>query len=78
MHTHVENIINFRNCAYSFNGTNIANMRRSELQPLAQALGLRGDFSKNQLLTMMITKLDAIGASKELSEHWSTPSETAS
>lgn len=78
MHVNVENIINFRNCAYSFNGTNIANMRRAQLQPIAAALGIRGDFTKNQLLTMMIAKLDAVGAAKELSEQWPTPNQNAS
>lgn len=70
MKTTYETVINFRNCPYSFNGENLANLRRAQLQPIAAALGIRGDFSKNQLLTMMIGKLEAVNASAEISESW--------
>ena len=72
MHTTVETIINFRNCPYTLNGENIANLRRVEVQNLAAVLGIRGEFSKNQLLTRMIEKLAAVDAPKELSEQWPT------
>lgn len=70
MKTTTETIINFRNCPYSINGENLANLRRAQLQPLAAAIGIRGEFTKNQLLTMMLAKLAAMDASKELSDDW--------
>ncbi len=70
MKTTTETIINFRNCPYSMNGENLANMRRAALQPIAAAVGIRGELSKNQLLTLLIGKLNAMGAPKELSEGW--------
>lgn len=70
MRTTVETIINYRNCPYSLNGDNLANLRRAQLQPIAAAVGIRGEFTKNQLLTRLIEKLAAMGASTEISEHW--------
>lgn len=70
MKTTTETIINFRNCPYSLKGENLANLRRAQLQPIAAAVGIRGEFTKNQLLTMLIEKLSAMGASADITEHW--------
>lgn len=70
MKTTVETIINFRNCPYTLGSENLANLRRAQLQPIAAAVGIRGEFTKNQLLTLLIEKLGAMGASKDISEHW--------
>ena len=68
MKTTVETIINFRNCPYSFGKENLANMRRSQLQRIGAAVGIVGDRSKNELLTILIARLDAMGAEKELTD----------
>lgn len=70
MKSTVETIINYRNCPYSLNGENLANLRRAQLQPIAAAVGIRGEFTKNQLLTRLIEKLSAMGASSDIAEHW--------
>lgn len=70
MKTTVETVINFRNCPYSLKGENLANLRRAQLQPIAAAVGIRGELTKNQLLTLLIEKLSAMGVSSDLSEHW--------
>ena len=63
-----EVIINFRNCPYTLNGQNLANLRRSQLEPIANALGIREEMSKNQLLTRMISLLKANSAEQELAD----------
>lgn len=68
MKTTVETIINYRSCAYTYKGENIANLRRAELYPIASAVGIAGDLSKNQILTQLIPKLDAMQCEKEITE----------
>lgn len=68
MKTTVETIITPKMCVYTFNGTNLAEMRRAALSPLCSAVGITGDMSKNQMLTLLIAKLDSIGCEKALTQ----------
>lgn len=68
MKTTVETIVTPKMCAYTFNGTNLAEMRRAALTPLCSAVGIVGDMSKNQMLTLLIARLDALGCEKELTQ----------
>lgn len=63
MHTTVENYIGPRDCRYKWRGVNIVNLRRVQLYKLAQCFRLGTPAStKNQLLTMLIGRLDAMNA----------------
>ena len=68
MKTTVETIINYRMCNYTFQGENLANLRRSQLQPIAAAVGIKGELSKNEILTQLLPKLAALDCEKEISD----------
>ena len=69
MHTVVTNMIGTRECQYTFNGINLANLRRAELYRLARALDLGSpDSSKNEMLLAMIAKLNMMSAEQELTD----------
>ena len=57
-------------CPYTVNGVKLIEMRKAALIPHATALGVpvAADTSKNDLVRMMIGKLDAGGAPLELTE----------
>lgn len=59
-----------RDCPYTLRGQNLATLRRARLRPIAIALGLEGEGSKNELLHRLIARLKAANADKELDKHW--------
>lgn len=61
-------IINYRNCPYTIGTENLANLRRVQLQRLASAIGIVGDWPKNDLLTRLIAYFDAHNVDKDLAK----------
>jgi len=57
-----------KQCPYSFNGQNLAAMRRAKLRERAKNLGVSPDGSKQAILIRVIGKLKVMDAPKELSE----------
>lgn len=69
MHTTVVQILGKRECPYTFNGVNLAEMRRAELYRLARAFDLGGpQQSKNELLTLLISKLKLMNSEQEITD----------
>ncbi len=57
-----------KNCPYSFNGQNLAAMRRAKLRQIAKALKVSPDGSKQEILKRLIGALGVAGAPKELND----------
>ena len=64
--THVH-MISPSMCKYFLHGQNLAEIRRVKLAPIARALKVKADGSKNEMLGLMIGKLNAMGAETEIS-----------
>ena len=62
------NYIAPKQCPYSFNGENLAAMRRAKLRLLAKKLKVSPDDSKQAILTRLIGKLKVMDAPKELTD----------
>ncbi len=62
------NYISSRQCPYSFNGENLAAMRRAKLRLLAKELEVSPDDSKQAILVRLIGKLKVMDAPKELTD----------
>ena len=62
------NYIAPKQCPYSFNGENLAAMRRTKLRQLAKKLGVSPDDSKQAILVRLIGKLKFMDAPKELTD----------
>ncbi len=57
-----------KDCPFTIDGKNLAEMRRAELRPYAKKLQVSADGSKQAILLRVIGKLKVIGAPKELNE----------
>ena len=57
-----------KNCPFTKNGKNLAEMRRAVLRPLAKSLKVSAGGSKQEILKRVIGKLKVIDAPKELSD----------
>ena len=69
MKTTYIDMITPKHCPYTWQGENIANLRRVKLFRLAQAMNAgTPQHSKNDLLKEMITRLNAMGAEYEISD----------
>ena len=56
-----------KDCPYTLNGENLAEMRRARLNKIAMALELGPLNTKNETLGAIMARLNAIEADKELS-----------
>lgn len=67
--TSTVNVLGARDCRYTLDGKNLANMRRAELFRIARCFDLGNpDASKNELLSGLIAKLNLMGAEDELAD----------
>lgn len=57
-----------KDCEFTINGVNLAEMRRAKLRPIAKALGVSADDSKQAILLRIIGKLKVNGSPKELND----------
>lgn len=57
-----------KDCPFTFNGQNLAAMRRAKLRQIAKSLGVSPDGSKQDILRRTIANLKVTGAPKELSD----------
>ncbi|MEE9158971.1 MAG: hypothetical protein V3U60_11355 [Gammaproteobacteria bacterium] len=57
-----------KECKYTLNGQNIAEMRRTKVNKIAASLKLEPKGPKNETLAMVIARLNALEAPNELSE----------
>ena len=62
------NYIAPKQCPYSFNGENLAAMRRAKLRQIAKSLKVSPDGSKQEILKRLIGALGVAGAPKELTD----------
>jgi alcohol dehydrogenase class IV len=70
MRTVVTQIIGPRECPYTWQGRNLAEMRKAELNPIAKALGVFDpNVTKNDLLLSMIGKLRHSKSELELTDN---------
>ncbi len=65
--THIT-VINTRNCKYTWDGENISEMRLVRLRKIAAAVGVTGDLTKNEMLTLMLGRFRKMDAPLELTE----------
>jgi len=64
-HTNIH-FISSVNCKYTLNGKNLAELRKVKLRPIARALGVIQDGSKNDMLAAIIAILNSKSAEPEL------------
>ena len=57
-----------KDCEFTINGVNLAEMRRAKLRPIAKALGVSAEGSKQEILLRTIGKLKVNDAPKELND----------
>ena len=55
-----------KQCPYTVDGKNLTEFRRAQLRKVAQAVKVKAEGSKNELLQRIIQKLNLINANKEL------------
>lgn len=55
-----------RECEFTVDGQNLVTLRRAKLRPLAKAMSLNPDGTKQELLRRLIGRLRSSGAPKEL------------
>ena len=60
--------ISVRDCPFTWNGQNLAAMRRAKLRLLAKGVKISAAGSKQEILKRLLGKLQAMGAPKELRE----------
>ncbi len=65
--THTK-FLGVKDCPYTKNGKNLAEIRLAKLRPIAQSLKLNADGTKNEVLGLIIGKLQLLEAPQELSE----------
>lgn len=58
-----------KDCKYTYNGTNLVEMRRAKLYPIARSLDISGEMSKNDLLIKLVAKLNALESADEITEN---------
>jgi len=68
MQTTFTRFLSVKDCPYTQNGTNLAELRRAKLRPLAKTLEVSSEGTKNEMLGLIIGKLKAIEAPSELSD----------
>ena len=57
-----------KDCPFTIDGKNLAEMRRSDLRPYAKKFGVSADGSKQEILQRLIGRLKVADAPKELNE----------
>lgn len=57
-----------KDCEFTINGVNLAEMRRAKLRPIAKSLRVSAEGSKQEILLRVIGKLKVNGAPKELND----------
>ena len=57
-----------KDCQFTKNGQNLAEMRRAVLRPIAKSIKVSAEGSKQEILRKIIAKLKVIDAPKELSD----------
>ena len=62
------NYLGCKDCPFTLNGTNLVEMRRSELRPYAKAMNVSAEGSKQEILKRMIARLKVNDAPKELND----------
>lgn len=62
------NFLSSRDVKYFYDDVNLFEMRRAKLRLLARSMGLPAEGSKNELLQLLLGKLDSIGAPENLNE----------
>ena len=60
--------ISVKDCPYSIEGNNLAEMRRARLRKIAIAISVSAEGSKQDILKRVIGRLKASGAPKELND----------
>lgn len=55
-----------RECPYTANGQNIAELRRAKLRKIAESIKVDSTGSKNEILGRVITRLRSLNSDKEL------------
>jgi len=75
--TNYQNFISASNCKYTFKGQNLVEMRRAKLRLIAGAFGLDTEAIKNDLLGLIIVKLNAMGAENEITDLVQKPKKPA-
>lgn len=68
MKTTVLRQISPKDCLYTLNGRNLAEVRRTHIEKIANSLDLPFNTSKNEMLGLIMAKLDSLGADKELAD----------
>jgi len=68
MKTTYTRFLSVKDCPYTQHGRNLAEIRLAKLRPIAQSLEVNSTGTKNDVLTLIIGKLNAIEAPNELSE----------
>lgn len=68
METTILKHIGPKDCPYTLKGRNLAEVRRFKIIGIATALDIKATGSKDEMLTMIIAKLNAMESEKELSD----------